>query len=217
MNRAVIFDMDGVIVDSEPIHQECEKKMFDLLGIQVSKEEHNTFMGSTDENMWYKLAKTYNLPIRVDEAIQMKKKLYLEHIMHETTIEPIPGVTELIGCLNRYGYLLALASSSPHNQIGYILSHFKIKHFFHAIVSGEDMKNGKPHPDIFLKAAEYIEISPAECVVIEDSTNGVLAAKNAGMKCIGFLHSNSGSQNLSKADYIIHAFDELSPPFINSL
>jgi len=122
MSKCIIFDMDGVIIDSEPIHQECEKKIFRLLGINISEEEHNTMVGTTDEVMWSRINGTYNLPVQVPEVIRLKKMLYLEHLKREVYIRPIPYVSQLIFNLAERGYKLALASSSPKEQIEYILN-----------------------------------------------------------------------------------------------
>ena len=210
MKQCVIFDMDGVIIDSEPIHQDCERRLFSLLGIRISEEEHNALVGATDEAMWSMLGKLHHLPVSVSHAIQLKKSIYLEYLKRETCIEPIPYVKNLISALHENGFQLAIASSSPHEQIDYILKKFQIKRFFHAIISGEDVKAGKPHPEIFLKAADVVGVPPSSCVVIEDSHNGVSAAKKAGMKCIGYLNPNSGNQDIQKADLKINSFRNLS-------
>lgn len=217
MKQCVIFDMDGVIIDSEPIHQECERKMFKMLGITVSDEEHNALIGASDETMWLRLGSLHDLPIKITEAIQLKKTLYMEYLKRETYRKPIPYVVELISDLYNNNFLLALASSSPHEQINYILENLGIKHYFHAIISGEDVKEGKPHPGIFLKAAKSVGTDPESCVVIEDSYNGVMAAKGAQMKCIGFVNPNSGTQDLSKADKIVHSIKEVSVLLVKEL
>lgn len=183
----------------------------------VSDEEHNAQVGATDETMWSRLGSLYHLPISVAEAIQLKKSLYIESLKQEIYIEPIPSVKQLIVNLYRNGFLLVLASSSPHSQIDYILERLELKSYFHSILSGEDVKAGKPHPEIFLKAAESVGAKPASCVVIEDSNNGVVAAKKAGMKCIGFLNPNSGSQDLNEVDRLIQSFGELSPTIVDVL
>ena len=123
----------------------------------------------------------------------------------------------MVANLNKQGFLLALASSSPHVQIDYILNKFELKRYFHTIVSGEDVEAGKPHPEIFLKAAELVGARPDSCVVIEDSYHGVTAAKKANMKCIGFINPNSGNQDLSQADMLISSFKDLSAISINQL
>jgi HAD superfamily hydrolase (TIGR01509 family) len=215
--KCVIFDMDGVIINSEPIHQECERKIFDLLKISVSEEEHNSLVGATDETMWNRLGKLHHLPITVSEAITLKKSLYLEYLKGETHIKPIAHVAELIADLYINGFVLALASSSPMEQIEYVLNRFELKGYFRSIVSGESVSEGKPNPEIFLKTSEYVGVDPDSCVVIEDSLNGVTAAKIAGMKCIGYRNSHSGNQDLSRADFIINSFKELNINMITNL
>jgi HAD superfamily hydrolase (TIGR01509 family) len=209
--------MDGVIIDSEPIHQECERSMFKQLGINISDEEHNAFVGTTDETMWSRLINLYNLPIKITEAIQLQRSLYLEYLEQEDCIVTLPYVSQTISNLNKHGFLLALASSSPHIHIDYILNKFELKRHFHVIVSGEDVEAGKPHPGIFLKTAKLAGVKPGSCVVIEDSYNGVTAAKKANMKCIGFINPNSGNQDLSQADLLISSFKDLSEITITQL
>lgn len=210
MKRCVIFDMDGVIIDSEPIHQECERQIFKILEINVSDEQHNALVGTTDEIMWSQIGNLYELPITVPEIIQLKKSLYIEYLKKEAYLRPIPYIPELIVDLCKNNFLLVLASSSPHEQINYILENLRIRHYFHATISGEDVKKGKPHPEIFLKAAESVGIEPELCVVIEDSYNGVTAAKSANMKCIAYKNPNSGDQDLSKADVVVRSLAEIT-------
>jgi len=217
MSKCIIFDMDGVIIDSEPIHQECEKKIFRLLGINISEEEHNTMVGTTDEVMWSRINGTYNLPVQVPEVIRLKKMLYLEHLKREVYIRPIPYVSQLIFNLAERGYKLALASSSPKEQIEYILNKIPFGGFFQNVVNGEDVEKGKPDPAIFLKAAFKAGVKPQECIVIEDSENGVIAAKKAGMYCIGYINPNSGKQDLDKADMKIHSFKQVSVETIEEI
>lgn len=209
--------MDGVIVDSEPLHQACERKMFHRLGIQVSAEEHDSMVGSTDETMWLRLSQAHSLPVPVEEAVRMKKELYLEFLQQDNHFLPVPFVRELMEDLFRNNFTMALASSSPHEQIRYILARFDMGNFFSAVVSGEDVDEGKPHPGIFLKAAEAVGVEPRSCLVIEDSRNGVTAALSAGMRCVGFVNPNSGNQDLSQAHCIIRSFEELPAGRISNL
>lgn len=214
MKQCVIFDMDGVIINSEPIHQECERNIFRMFGITISEEVHNALAGTTDETLWTRIASLYELPINISEVIQLKRSLYMECLRREASIKPIPYVSQLIAGLYKNNFSLVLASSSPHEQIDHILNNFDLKRFFNSTISGEDVKEGKPHPEIFLKAAESVGVDPSLCVVIEDSHNGVTAAKSANMKCIGFVNPNSGNQDLSKANILINSFKDLS---VNSI
>ncbi|WP_423127792.1 HAD family hydrolase [Gaoshiqia sp. Z1-71] len=217
MKQCVILDMDGVIIDSEPIHMACEKEIFRLLGVRVSDEEHHAFIGTTDAVMWAKIGEMYELPINVPYIIQLKKSLYMGRLKKDNQLKPIPYIPELIADLHSNKFSLALASSSPHEQIDHILRVFGIRKYFQSTVSGEDVDVGKPDPGIFLKAAELVGIAVESCVVIEDSYNGVTAAKSANMKCIGFKNPNSGRQDLSQADAIISAIPEISRELISRI
>lgn len=217
IRKCVIFDMDGVITDSEPLHQKCEKDMFRLLGINVTDEEHNSLVGASDETIWTRLDSLHSLPVTINEAVQLKKTMYDKYLKQDNNLQPLPYVSELIGNLVSQGFFLALASSSPRMQIDYILDKFNFDNYFNAIICGDDVKNGKPHPEIFLKTAKLLDINPESCVVIEDSHNGITAAKKARMKCIGYLNPNSGNQDLSNADLLISSFKELSVKIIDQL
>lgn len=216
MKYGVIFDMDGVIIDSEPIHIACEKEMFKRFGLAVSDEEHHTFVGTSDETLWSYMDRQYGLPVNIAEAIQLTQLLYMEYL-EKSPIVPIPHIPEFVAELSENNFLLALASSSPHDQINLILEIFGIRQYFHATVSGEDVEAGKPDPAIFLEASRLVGVDPQNCLVIEDSYNGVTAAKRAGMKCIGFYNPNSGNHDLTIADQVVHSLKEISAETIIDL
>ncbi|MFL0252073.1 HAD family hydrolase [Clostridium neuense] len=215
MIKAVIFDMDGVIIDSEPIHLEFAMELFKKLGVIMSNEEYSKFIGTTSQYMWDTIKKKYNLNNKVEELIEMERNGFFEFLSSpDMTIKPIEYIPELLKALHENNYKVALASSSPIRVIEFIINSFKIRDYFDEIVTGDFVKRSKPEPDIFLYAAEKLGVLPQECAVIEDSHNGVLAAKRAGMKCIAYRNLNSGNQDISKADRIINAFNELD---INNL
>jgi HAD superfamily hydrolase (TIGR01509 family) len=216
MIQTVIFDLDGVIIDSEPVHFNLEKKMFDELQIAVPAEEHNSYVGMSSENMWEGIVSKYNLPYQAAELVQKKYALYLDHLINQRNLSPIPGVAELIEELYKNNFKLIIASSSPLEVIDAVIKKFNLSKYFIATVSGTELANSKPNPEIFLKAARLADSKPEECVVIEDSTNGVTAAKAASMKCIGFANPNSGNQNLNNADVIIKSFEEINVDFIRN-
>jgi len=216
-NQCIIFDMDGVIIDSEPIHIASEKEIFNRMGIRLSDEEHHSFVGTTSEIMWGKLKSKFNLPFSVSELVELNTACFMKNLENRITIEPIEGILNLIKQLDNEGFILVLASSSHSSQISYILNKLKLSHYFQSIISANDVKHGKPNPEIFLKAAESVHLDADCCIVIEDSYNGVIAAKNANMKCIGFKNPNSGNQDLSKVDIEIKSFKELSVEMIRSL
>jgi HAD superfamily hydrolase (TIGR01509 family) len=209
MRKCVIFDMDGVIINSEPIHVASEKDLFDSLGVHITQTEHDSFIGTTSTIMWRRIKKNYGLAQTIPELITLERAYYLKYLEREQDLKPVAGVVKLITKLKAHDFLLSVASSSPHSQIDLILDRFDLRAYFRAVVSGDDVENGKPHPDIFLKTARLLNVLPEKCIVIEDSYNGVTAAVKAKMKCIGFKNPHSGNQDLSKADKVITSFAEV--------
>ncbi|MCK5675114.1 MAG: HAD family phosphatase [Spirochaetales bacterium] len=216
-DKCIIFDMDGVLIDSEPLHFDFESRLFKSLGITVSREEHETFVGTTAKTLWTSLKQTHNIPFTVQELILKEQLEFLEYLENKKPINIIPGVKKLIISLQSKGFRIALASSSPHRLINYVMDKTNINEYFQIKVSGDDIVNGKPDPDIFLKTAELINIKPTSCLVIEDSKNGVRAAKQAGMKCIGYSNPGSGNQDLTAADFILDSFYNLTIDLIQKI
>lgn len=210
MLKAVIFDMDGVIIDSEPIYFKVANEIFHELGIRVSEEEIHSYVGTTSKNMWSKIKQKHGLDCPVGDLIKMEIDNYIDYLLYKEDIKPIDKVTDFIEDLHKNNIKLALASSAARLSIKIIVKKFKLEDYFKIRISGEEIKNGKPAPDIFLHASDYLDAKPDECVVVEDSTNGVKAAKAAGMKCIGYKNINSGNQDLSSSDMVISNFSEIS-------
>lgn len=205
MLSCVIFDMDGVISDSEPLHHVAERKLLAPFGVRVTRNQLEKFTGMGTGAVLRQFIEMYHLPVTLPDLARQHAENLL-HVFREE-VRPIPHAIPLIQSLYATGIPLALGSSSSPSLIELILDKLKIKSYFKAIVSGHEVPQGKPHPDIFLEIANRLSVSPEECVVIEDSKNGVLAAKKAGMVCIGFKSPNSPNQDLSRADWIV---DDLS-------
>lgn len=207
--KAVIFDMDGVIIDSEPIHFEVDMQTMKNFGCSISKEELNKYVGTTNEYMFTDIKNKYKLNKSAEEIINYRCNLVKRKVI-ESDLVPIEGIRDLLKNLKDKNIPAAIASSSPRDFIEVVVSKFGIEDYFSCILSGEEVKNGKPAPDIYIETAKKLGIAPKECIVIEDSKNGVIAAKEAGMKCIGFKNINSGEQDLSKADYIVNSIVEIN-------
>ena len=217
MIQTVIFDMDGVIIDSEPVYFKIDKEMFEELNIAVSFEEHCTYVGTSSQNMWDAIIKKHGIPGDPGKLMRKEYNLYMDYLVNANDLQPIDGVMELINGLHENNFKLILASSSRMEIIDIILKKFKLSDLFIAKVSGSELAHSKPHPEIFLRSAQLAGSEPKECIVIEDSKNGVAAAKAAGMKCIGFLNPSSGHQNLKDADRVIQSFKELNADLIKKL
>lgn len=210
MIKAVIFDMDGVIIDSEPFHYKIFKEYIrDQFDLAISDEEYSTFIGTTNYHIYATLQKKYEFPGDIDTIIGEYEEKCLQYLLSGAAERPIKGVDVLVKNIHQNKIKLALASSSPKEVINIVLSMFNIDQFFDVKVSGQEVENSKPAPDIFLRAAKLLSVCPEECLVFEDSRNGVVAAKAAGMKCIGYYNPNSGNQDLSRADKIIENFAEV--------
>jgi len=217
MLRAVIFDMDGVIVDSQPYHFAVEDKMCREMGIDVSLEESHSFVGMAGAKVWRYLKSKFGLKESIEELLAFENKARTAYFSSLVNVHPIPGVVALLEELKQHDIKTALASSSSVEVIEIFISKLGIKDYFQKIISGDAVENGKPDPDIFLYTATALGENPSDCLVIEDSANGVKAAKLAGMKCIGFRNANSGDQDLSLADMVIDDFRKVDLEILESL
>lgn len=206
--------MDGVIIDSEPLHFKIEKELIRELGVEITDEEHNSFVGTTEYHMFSIIKEKYQIEFPIEEMIEKKKEMFIENLDQVPLVENFKA---FLLTMHKAGYSMALASSNNKRVIGAVAEKFDLKDYIKVFVSADDVKRGKPDPEIFLTAAEKLGIPPASCLVIEDARNGVKAAKAAGMRCIGLQNLNSGNQDLSEADLVIGNFNELNLDIIKGL
>jgi beta-phosphoglucomutase family hydrolase len=203
----VIFDLDGVIVESEDAHIEAEKQMFLKYGVVISAEELHTYTGTTAKAMFTTLIAKYGLKTTFDEMNRQKEKVLLRLLAEDA--EPTKGVLSLIRELKRRGVRLAVGSSSTRRLVDFVLKKLGIASMFDCVIAAEDVEHSKPDPETFLKAAAELGVRPDECLVIEDAELGVEAAKRAAMKCVGYHNPHSGNQDLSKANIEIDDFSKM--------
>lgn len=210
MIQTVIFDMDGVIVDTEPVHHFAYYQHFNELNIEVSDEMYRSFTGNSTRNIFQKLKTHFDLQEDVEDLILRKRYLFNEAFDLKEDLYLIEGVEDLITDLHTNGIQLIVASSASNVTINRVFTRFNLHRYFTHIVSGEDFPKSKPHPAIFLHAAS-LSIAPKEnCIVIEDSTNGIQAAVSAVIFCVGYDSFHSKDQDLSKANVVIQHFNELN-------
>lgn len=209
MLKAVIFDMDGVIINSEPLHYKAYHAMFAEVGIAVSPELYESLTGKSTINVCKQLIDRFGLSQAPDELATIKRRHYDVIFENDRTFDLIKGVRALIEHYHQQGLTLVLGSSATMVSIERIFKRFDLNPYFKAKLSGADLKASKPHPEIFIKAAAATGFSKEECMVIEDATNGIEAAKAAGIFCVAYDSEHSKNQDYSKADLVINDFEDI--------
>ena len=207
--KCVIFDMDGVIIDSEEIHKKAYYKTFNTLNIEVSDTLYKSFTGSSTINAFQRLVAHFNLKNDPEELVLDKRKRYVNFFENDPNLHLVAGVEEIIKYFYNKGIILILASSSAMINIDRVFNRFNLNTYFAAKISGADLKESKPNPEIFNKAAILGNISKENCVVIEDSDNGITAANDANIFVFGYANKLSEGQTLENADFVINHFSEL--------
>ena len=209
MLKAVIFDMDGVIVNSEPLHRKAYFDMFEEFNLNVSNRLYESFTGKSTSAICKELCEIFDLSISHEKLMLSKRKHFKTIFDNDPEFQMIDGALSLIKDYFYNNLTLILASSASMTNINRIFKKFDLDKFFKAKISGADLKESKPNPEIFIKAAKLSGFNKSECIVIEDSTNGITASKSAGIYCIGFNSPNSKNQNYDKADLVVSNFNEI--------
>ena len=214
MFRVAIFDMDGVIINSEPLHKKAYQLMFDEFNLDVSENLYSTFTGMATLPICKKLCDIFSLKFSPETLVENKRKHFKSLFDNGLKFELIDGVLDLIKHYHLNGLTLILASSASMNNINMIFEKFDLDKYFKSKISGADLRASKPHPEIFEKATKLTAFSKEECFVIEDATNGIIAAKKAGLYCVAFKGIDSKNQDYSQADKVVTDFKEI---YINKL
>lgn len=207
--KAVIFDMDGVLVNSQPYHFKADIDTMKEYGVYKDQKFYEAFAGTVTIDRMNTLKKMFNINVPVNNMVQRREQMIIDVIDNED-IKAVDGIPEFLKAIKECGLKTAVASSSSYELINMVLKKTEIDKYFDSLTSGSDVKNGKPAPDVFLLAAERLNVAPENCIVVEDSQNGVIAAVEAGMKVIGYINPTSGKQNLEKADIITDNFNKVN-------
>ena len=217
MLKAVLFDMDGVIVDTEPLHHKAYKMMFNDVGIEVSDAMYRSFTGQSTRGICEFLCKHFDLTLEPIVLERGKRAYFTKLFFEDPDLQLLEGVEALIKNYHANGLTLVVASSASMFTINNVMKRFNLDPYFKDKLSGADLKASKPHPEIFINAAKAAGVSPAECFVIEDSTNGIIAAKEANIYCIAYKSVRSKDQDYSRADLLITDYKEITFDNVKSL
>ena len=212
--KAVIFDMDGVIIDSQPLYHEFDIRMLGQFGHPATRETVIPYSGLTSVDRMTKYKKDFGLEDSVENLIKLSVDSMRE-VFLTYDLKPIDGIPELLFHIKNSGRRIGVASSTSHELIEIILRRLDVLHYFEKIISGEEVKEGKPAPDVYLKAAEAFGVLPSECIAIEDSVMGMRSAKAAGFTCIAY--RNSYTHDYSCANYVVSDFFEVITLFKEGL
>jgi len=212
MNRAVLWDMDGTLVDSAEYHWQAWRDTMSREGSPITHEQFLATFGQRNDSIlqqWLGEKATPELIQRIGDA---KETLYRQHVC-EHGLAPLPGALEWVALLHRQGWKQAIASAAPRANVETILDVLHARRFFQAIVSAEDVRRGKPDPEVFLIAAGKLSVAPEHCIVVEDAQHGIEAARAAGMKSIGV--SQNGKH--LPADIVVRSLDLLGTKAFDNL
>jgi HAD superfamily hydrolase (TIGR01509 family) len=210
--RAVLWDMDGTLIDSEEFHWISWRNTMANEGITITREQFLASFGQRNDSIIPRWLGAASTPERVERIGNAKEKLYRQ-LVRKDGISPLPGVASWLNRLHNEGWLQAIASAAPRANVEVVLEALSAAHFFEGIVSAEDVRRGKPDPEVYLTAASRVGATPDRCIVVEDAVAGVEGARRAGMRSIGVSHN--GKQ--LPADIVVKSLDLLEPDAFDRL
>ena len=212
VTRAVLWDMDGTLIDSEEFHWISWRNALATEGIAITREQFLSSFGQRNDSIIPRWLGNASTPERIERIANAKEELY-RHLVRRDGISPLPGVANWIHRLHKEGWLQAIASAAPRANIDAVLEALSATHIFQGIVSADDVHRGKPDPEVFLTAASRVGVSPERCIVVEDAVAGVQGARSAGMRSVGI--SRNGKH--LPADIVVQSLDLLASDAFETL
>ena len=205
--KAIIFDMDGTMVDSNPWHKKALEILCKKYGVKFLDEYFNKhIVGRKNVEVFPKIFKNKN-KFEINKLSIEKEAIFRK--VYKRDIKEVLGLTILINELKAKSVIMAIATTAPYKNVQFFLKSLKLsKKLFKVIVGEEDVKRGKPHPEIFLKVAEKLKVNPGKCLVFEDSKSGIKSAKSAGMKVVA-IKTNKMPESIKEADYLVNNFKDI--------
>ncbi len=208
MIKAVIFDMDGVVADTETAAFMADCRVLKSIGAVKSEKDCPRTAGLPARQIYSRMLSERKINADVNEILR-KRELEIEKALSSRRLAPSSGFSELLRKLKGKGYKAGLASSASRRTIDNVLAALKLKNAFSIIVSADDVDMNKPAPDVYIEAARRLNMSPDECVAIEDSETGVASAKSAGLKCIALRTEKTAGHDLSAADAVVNSLRDI--------
>lgn len=211
--KAVIFDMDGVIVDSEGLHREADDIILAKYGVKLNDSEWASYLGQREQEVWAQIKKKSNLKEDAEYLRKEKDEYYLQLI--DKKLRLFPGFRTFLGLVKEKNLKIALVSSSPRNQVNKILEKFSLTNSFTLNLSGNDVAHPKPHPEPYQKTIDKLQVKPEECIVIEDTITGIKSAKAAGCNIVAVTNTFAAvSLEKAGADLVVNNLEEISANII---
>jgi HAD superfamily hydrolase (TIGR01509 family) len=214
MIKAVIFDMDGTMLDTDKLWGDVNSKLATSCGVVFDEIVHRQMIGKKDDDCLLTFKEYFHLNIEVEELVKMRRKMVLEDV---GLVRIKEGLYELLDLLDRLSIKKAMATSAFGEFAHRVISSLNLEKRFDTILVGEDVTKGKPDPEIFLKAAERLGVDPSECLVLEDAENGVLSAHRANIKVFVIPHPSFKDHDFSKATKVLSSMLEIDEAMLKSL
>ncbi|MBU0530098.1 MAG: HAD family phosphatase [Candidatus Aenigmatarchaeota archaeon] len=217
MKQAVIFDVDGIMVDTEQLAMNTAEKVMNDLGVVLSQEEKLMFVGVKAKQYFPELIRKKGLHLDPNKVLQ---KFYILYEKEHPTVPILPAIEECVKTLKPH-YKLGVTSGSPFAHVNNVLKRIGVQNFFQTVVTWEDIGDNpqhyKPHPRMYQMATQRLGVDPNKCVAIEDTKSGVISAKNAGLAVIGVEIGSKGLQDLSDANKVVKTLNDVGLELIESI